>query len=153
MRQIFILLLLGGSFQVLAQNAVERTKHFNVENGLAIQGYDPISYFTKNKSEKGDPKIFTRYAGITYYFASTGNKEMFLRNPMQYEPQYGGWCAFAMGDYGKKVEINPETFKIIEGKLYLFYNAYLTNTLNSWNKNEKTLKVQADKNWAILTKK
>ena len=72
---------------------------------------------------------------------------MFLKNPSKYEPQYGGWCAYAMGSAGEKVEINPETFKIIDGKLYLFYNAYFNNTLKSWNKEETKLKSQADTNW------
>ena len=57
-----------------------------------------------------------------------------------------------MGDYGKKVEIDPETFKIVDGKLYLFYNAYFNNTLKSWNKDEKNLKAKADKNWSTLIK-
>ena len=52
-----------------------------------------------------------------------------------------------MGDYGEKVEINPETFKIVDGKLYLFYNAFFNNTLKSWNKNESNLKKKADANW------
>ena len=89
-----------------------------------------------------------------YYFSSEVNKNTFLQNPIKYEPQYGGWCAFAMGDYGKKVEINPETYKIVNGKLYLFYNSYLNNTLKSWNKDEINLKKKADNNWSkILTYK
>lgn len=58
-----------------------------------------------------------------------------------------------MGDYGEKVEIDPKTFKILDGKLYLFYNAYFNNTLKSWNKNEKNLKSKADLNWAETLKK
>ena len=66
---------------------------------------------------------------------------------------FGGWCAYAMGDNGEKVDIDPETFKIIDGKLYLFYNAYFNNTLNSWNKDEKNLKNKANNNWSKLLKK
>lgn len=55
-----------------------------------------------------------------------------------------------MGDYGKKVEINPETYKIVNGKLYLFYNSYLNNTLKSWNKDEINLKKKADNNWSKI---
>lgn len=152
MRQI-ILSFLVGTFSILfAQNPAERTKHFNLEEGVAIQGYDPVSYFTKSKAEKGNRGIFTTYHGVTYYFSTQNNKELFLKNPPKYEPQYGGWCAFAMGDYGKKVEINPETFKITDGKLFLFYNAYFNNTLNSWNKDEKGLKAKADFNWSKALK-
>lgn len=72
---------------------------------------------------------------------------MFLKNPASYEPQYGGWCAYAMGANGEKVEINPETFKIVDGKLNLYYNAFFNNTLKSWNKDEGNLKKKADANW------
>ncbi|NUY80738.1 YHS domain-containing protein [Flavobacterium sp. MAH-1] len=132
---------------VFAQTENKRKAEFNLENGLAIQGYDPVSYFSQQKAVKGKPGIAASYQGATYYFSSEANKEAFRKNPAGYEPQYGGWCAYAMGDYGKKVEINPETFKIINGKLYLFYNAYLNNTLKTWNKNEVVLKKQADANW------
>ncbi len=64
-----------------------------------------------------------------------------------YEPQYGGWCAYAMGNSGEKVEVDPETYKIVDGKLYLFYNKYFTNTLKSWNKDEAKLKSKADESW------
>lgn len=145
----FILLL--SSF-VFAQNtAADRTKHYNLEKGIAIQGYDPVAYFS-NKALKGDKKYTAKYMGVVYYFSSETNKNNFLKNPSKYEPQYGGWCAFAMGDYGKKVEIDPETFKIVDGSLYLFYNAYFNNTLKSWNKDEKNLKAKADKNWSTLIK-
>ena len=75
------------------------------------------------------------------------NKELLLKNYKTYEPEFGGWCAYAMGNTGEKVEIDPETFKIINGKLYLFYNAYFNNTLKLWNKNEANLLKQANTNW------
>ena len=84
---------------------------------------------------------------MTYNFASASDKDAFVKNPAGYEPQYGGWCAYAMGATGEKVEVDPETFKIIDGKLYLFYNAYFNNTLKTWNKDETNLKKKADTNW------
>ena len=145
MKKSIILLLVALSvFTSWAQNA---RAHFNLENKLAIQGYDPVAYFTQKKSVKGKASLAFTYEGATYYFSSQANKELFAKNPVQYEPQYGGWCAFAMGDSGKKVEIDPETFKIIDGKLYLFYNAFFNNTLKSWNKDETNLKKKADANW------
>lgn len=92
------------------------------------------------------------YQGVIYKFSSNENKDAFLKNPSRYEPQYGGWCAYAMGSEGGKVEINPETFKIIDGKLYLFYNQYFNNTLKSWNKEENNLKSKADANWKKIYK-
>lgn len=88
------------------------------------------------------------HEGVVYYFSMPVNKEYFLKNPSKFEPQYGGWCAFAMGDSNEKVSINPETFKISNGKLYLFYNAFFNNTLKSWNKNESGLMMKADANWS-----
>lgn len=138
-------LLLVITFTGFAQTS-ERKKAFNLENGLAIQGYDPVSYF-KSGPKKGKKEWAYTYEGITYRFASESNKNLFVSNPSKYEPQYGGWCAYAMGNSGEKVEIDPETYKIVNGKLYLFYNAYFTNTLNYWNKNETALQKKAAKNW------
>lgn len=140
-------LFLLAAIPALAQNGSQRKVQFNLENNVAIQGYDPVAYFVQRKALKGKKEIAASYEGVTYYFSSAANRESFKGNPSAYEPQYGGWCAFAMGDYGKKVEVNPETFKVVNGKLYLFYNAFLNNTLISWNKNEAALKKQADANW------
>lgn len=146
MKHLFLFWLLLSTAGLQAQSTQDRVKHYNLENGLAIQGYDPVAYFS-GKAVKGDAKLALKYQGVTYHFSTEANKKAFAANPAKYEPQYGGWCAFAMGDYNKKVEINPETFKIVDGKLYLFYNAYLTNTLKSWNKDEDNLQRAADKNW------
>lgn len=129
-----------------------RKKHLNLENGTAIKGYDPVAYFLQNKPVKGKKELAVSYLGILYYFASEANKEAFKKSPARYEPEYGGWCAYAMGNTGEKVTIDPETFKIVDGKLYLFYNRYFTNTLKDWNKNEAVLKKHADMNWPKLLK-
>lgn len=132
---------------VHAQTA-KRVKHFNIDkNALAIDGFDPVSYFTANKATKGKPTISLVNDGITYRFASEQNRALFRTNPAKYEPQFGGWCAYAMGENGEKVSINPETFKIVNGKLYLFYNKFFNNTLKDWNENENELKQKAEKNW------
>jgi YHS domain-containing protein len=124
-----------------------KTKEFNLEKGLAIQGYDPVAYFTQKAAVKGSNKYAVNSGGAVYYFSTQGNKELFLKNPAAYEPQYGGWCAYAMGASGEKVEIDPETFKVVQGKLFLFYHSWTNNTLTKWNKDEAHLKVSADKNW------
>jgi YHS domain-containing protein len=127
-------------------NAVIRAKQYNLENKLALQGYDPVSYFS-GKPQKGKKEIAFTYMGIVYHFSSQENLTTFKANPSRFEPAYGGWCAYAMGNSGEKVEVDPETFKIIDGKLYLFYNAFFTNTLKDWNKDELNLKKKADVNW------
>src|SRR5262249_40959292 len=107
----------------LAQDASElRKAQFNLINGVAISGFDPVAYFKEGTAVKGKKDLAVFDQGVTYYFSSIDNKEEFKKNPSGYEPQYGGWCAYAMGKDGSKVEIDPETFKIIDGKLYLYYN-------------------------------
>ena len=119
---------------------------------LALGGYDVVSYYA-NAPKKGTKEHVAATGGAAYRFFSAENKEKFLRNPEQYLPQYGGWCAYAMGATGKKVEVNPESYKILEGKLYLFYNKYWVNTLKKWNANETALRKQADANWSALVAK
>ena len=148
---IFFAALTFLSISSYAQDATGlRKKHFNLTDGIAIKGYDPVAYFTQNKAIKGSKEIALFHQGVTYYFSLVADKEAFKTNPAKYEPEYGGWCAFAMGDNGEKVSIDPGTFKIVNGKLYLFYNRYFTNTLKDWNKNEAALKKNADANWPKL---
>jgi YHS domain-containing protein len=128
-----------------------RKKNFNLnDDGIAIKGYDPVAYFTKGEAVKGKKDLAVYHQGVTYYFSSVENKEAFKKNPSAYEPQYGGWCAYAMGAKGEKVSVDPETFKIINNKLYLFYNRAFNNTLKSWNKDETNLKRNADANWQTI---
>lgn len=134
------------------QNQSIRQKHFNIENGVAIEGYDPVAYHISGKAIKGNNQFAVNADGVVYHCSSKSNKDLFIANYKKYEPQYGGWCAYAMGNSGEKVKINPQTYKIKDGKLYLFYNALFNNTLNSWNENETTLRNNADKNWTKLFK-
>jgi YHS domain-containing protein len=151
-RVIVLLLIFVASSTSFAQSASKKLSEYNLEKKVAIQGYDPVSYFKQNKAVKGKKEVLASYDGVVYQFSSVTNKEIFLKSPTSFEPQYGGWCAYAMGSAGEKVEINPETFKIIDGKLYLFYNAFFNNTLKSWNKDEASLKAKADTNWKKFIK-
>ena len=138
------------SFSLFAQDATLRVKQFNLDDKVAISGYDPVAYFKSNKAVKGNKNLSVYNQGVIYYFSSAENKEEFKKNPFKYEPEYGGWCAYAMGAKGEKVSIDPETFKIVNGKLYLFYNSFFNNTLKSWNKDEANLKAKADVNWTKI---
>lgn len=117
------------------------------KNGLAVDGFDVVAYQINKKAVEGNPKFAYRYEGTLYYFYSEANLNTFKKDAGKYVPQYGGWCAYAMGNSGEKVKIDPETFKVVDGKLYLFYNFFFNNTLESWNKNEKALRQNADNNW------
>lgn len=149
MRKLFFIFLITIAFGAKAQNQSFREKNHNIEsNKLAINGYDPVAYFSMNKAVKGKPQFKLAYAGVMYQFSTKENLELFKKEPTHYEPQYGGWCAYAMGATGEKVEVDPETFKIIDSRLYLFYNKLFNNTLPDWSKNEVQLKASADKNWS-----
>ena len=121
------------------------------KEGIALDGYDPVSYFLQ-KPSKGHKDFSVNENGVIYEFSSPQNEETFKKNPAKYEPQYGGWCAYAMGLRGAKVEVDPETYKVLDGKLYLFYNKFLNNTLTSWNRDELKLRNKADKNWLKIIK-
>lgn len=142
----------GSPEQDRQPNPVVRRQQFNLDNGVALQGYDAVAYFTQNKANpgravKGSATNAFTYKNVTYHFSSPANLKAFQENPEKYEPQYGGWCAYAMGAAGEKVEVDPETFKIKDGKLFLFYHTFINNTLTKWNKDEPRLHKKADASW------
>lgn len=146
MKTLTVILALSVGLAASAQTEAVRKTHYNIKKNIGLEGYDPVSFFDK-KPVEGDEKITYSIKGITYLFANQSNLAKFKAAPDKFEPAYGGWCAYAMGETGEKVKVDPETFKIIDGKLYLFYNFWGNNTLTDWNKNEKTLKAKADLNW------
>ena len=116
------------------------------KNGIAIDGYDLVGYF-EGSATKGNKKFASSYEGTEFWFSSNAHLKSFEENPEKYLPQYGGYCAFAIADYAEKVKIDPKTYKVTNGKLYLFYNFNFQNTLVPWEKNEKELIKKADYNW------
>ena len=146
---LIILVVLSTACLTNAQSTdSKRIKQYNIEkHNVAIQGYDPVSYFMNEMPKKGKRGITHTHKGIQYWFVNEKNQSTFRENPAKYEPAYGGWCAYAMGIDGEKVKIDPTTFKIVKGKLNLFYNFGFTNTLKPWNKNEDKLVKQAGVNW------
>jgi len=141
---LFILLVI--SIPLSGQVDAVRQKNFNTKKNVALDGYDPVSYFNGGPVE-GESELLYTYKSISYLFSNQGNLAKFRASPEKYEPAYGGWCAFAMGETGEKIKVDPETFKIIDGKLYLFYNFWGNNTLKEWNTKEKKLKEAGDRNW------
>lgn len=138
----FILLLTSFSFA--------QKKDYYVKKGAAVEGYDVVSYF-KNKPLKGSKEYVTTYDGVEFRFASKENLSLFKKSPKKYIPQYGGWCAYALGKNNEKYAIDPETYEIKDDKLYLFYNAWGVNTLTKWKEeNTEELRKKANKNWSEL---
>lgn len=87
---------------------------------VAILGYDPVAYFTDGRAVQGKPEINQSWLGATWHFASTEHRDLFAAQPMSYVPQYGGFCAGSVS-MGKITDnIDPNSWRIIDGKLYLF---------------------------------
>jgi YHS domain-containing protein len=120
------------------------------EKGLAVGGYDVVAYFS-NKATKGDAKVTAKHGEATYQFATTANRDAFKKNPIKYLPEFGGFCAWGVGAKSTKFPINPETFEIIDGKLYLFFNGPFNgsnfNSLEAWNQDQDNLLKAANANW------
>lgn len=143
MKKLIILIF----FSFILFNLNAQQIDYNSTNGFMANGYDVVSYFD-GKAEKGNSNFAYKYEGVNYLFKNQTNLEIFNKNPKKYIPQYGGWCSYAMGKNGEKVTINPKTFEIRNDKLYLFYNAYFTNTFDDWlEEGAEQLRIKANKNW------
>ena len=139
-------------FLLISTSIFSQKEHYNTNKGYVAEGYDVVSYFD-NKAEKGDKEFTTEVDGVKFKFSSKENLDTFIKNPKKYTPQYGGYCAYAIGLKSEKVDINPKTFEIRDGKLYLFYDAWGTNTFELWKKEgAEKLKKQADLNWGVIVK-
>ncbi len=142
MKKPILLLLATLSLTLIsAQN-----EPLNLHKGIALDAYDVVSYF-QGKPVEGTATHKTVHRGATYFFKDQENLEAFKMNPEKYLPMYGGWCAYAMGVSNDFVEVDPETYKIIDGKLFLFYNAFFNNTITKWNKDQPALLKKANENW------
>jgi YHS domain-containing protein len=145
MKKLITILFLAISTIFLAQD-------YNTKKGYVAEGYDVVAYYN-NKAVKGAKKYTATYDGVKFKFSTKKNLKVFKKTPEKYVPAYGGYCAYAIGLKGKKVSIDPKTFEIRDGKLYLFYNSWGTNTLELWEKEgAEELKVKADENWKKMNK-
>lgn len=126
------------------------------KNKIANGGYDLVAYFTDNAAMKGKKEFTQELNGVKYQFASLEHKNLFKNDPEKYLPVCDGYCAWGVAEKGKKVPVNPETFKVIDNKLYLFFNGDFNgapfNTLPEWNKNEQNLLSHLPVKWAKLKK-
>jgi YHS domain-containing protein len=137
------------STYVFAQNVDPVDK-----NKIANGGYDFVAYFTEHAATKGSKEFTHEINGVKYQFASAQHKDLFKSNPEKYLPVCDGYCAWGVAEKGIKVPVNPETFKVIDNRLYLFFNGKLNgsplNTLPEWNKDESNLLSQLPVKWAKL---
>ncbi|MBW8200204.1 YHS domain-containing (seleno)protein [Flagellimonas abyssi] len=142
----FIVLL----FLVMCTYGFSQTIDYNTKSGYAVQGYDVVSYFDKAPLE-GKEEFSTTFDGTKFKFYNARNLQRFKESPLEYLPKYGGYCAYAVAVNGKKVNVDPETYEIRNGKLYLFYNKGKNNTLEFWlNESPEELRQKADENWEVI---
>ncbi|KZK79503.1 YHS domain protein [Pseudovibrio sp. W64] len=117
-----------------------------VEEGYAIKGTDPVAYFTQGKPVPGKKEYSTQYQDVTWLFSSAENLDKFKKDPTKYAPQYGGWCATGVS-FGVKIPIQPEQWKIVDGKLYL--NAH-AGAQRHFLKDPNASIARANENWPTI---
>ncbi len=136
--------------KLVAKNGTALKLLVNVDDhGLALQGYDPVAYFTEGKPVKGSPEHLSVFSGATYHFASEEHRAMFENDPLRYAPQFGGYCGYA-ASINKLAPIDPFVFQIVDGRLVLQYSK---DTYKSFNKDLAKSLAKADANWAKLVEK
>lgn len=132
---------------VTAVQAQQKPEVFTTEAG-AIQGYDPVAFFKESKPVLGTKELVYTWNGAEWHFSTQENLDLFKADPSKYAPQYGGYCAYGTAS-GHKAPTQPETWTIVDNKLYFNFN---TNVQKLWNKNQKGLIDQADKKWPTVIK-
>ncbi|MBF4256347.1 YHS domain-containing protein [Vibrio anguillarum] len=145
MKRLLGLLLLFVSNVSLAEDEI----YTSFLSNKALSGYDTVAYFTEGEPVKGSSGFSTLYKNAQWYFSSKENLELFLNNPNQYAPQYGGYCAWAVSEKNDFAPGDPNQWAIVDGKLYLNYDKKI-KTL--WDANQAVHIQQADKNWPNLIK-
>lgn len=143
-RLILLTAMIVTAFVSKAQKAEVFSK-----SGQAINGYDPVAYFTQGKPVKGAKNLSYQWKDATWYFSSQHNLEDFKKAPEKYAPQYGGYCAYGLSD-GHKAPTEPDAWTIVNGKLYLNYN---TDVRSDWDKNRDERIKKADSYWPQIKNK
>jgi hypothetical protein len=116
--------------------------------GVALKGYDAVAYFEQNQPVKGSDQFSYQWMGATWLFSKAQNRDKFAADPQQYAPQYGGYCSYAVSQ-GHTASIDPNAWRIVDGKLYLNYSKGVQKT---WEKDTAGYIQSADQNWPGLHK-
>jgi len=119
-----------------------------VSGNAALRGYDAVAYFTDNQAVEGHSEFQHQWQGATWQFASAANRDRFVSNPEQYAPQYGGYCAWAVG-HGYTANGDPKAWTIIDGRLYLNYNE---GVKKKWEANQSEYIQKGNENWPQFLK-
>ena len=107
---------------VMAAPAMAGEVNVGYFGNVAIKGYDPVAYFTESQAVKGSPDFSHQWLGATWQFSGEEHRDLFAADPISYAPQYGGHCADGLAYGDMTTNIDPEAWRIIDGKLYLNYD-------------------------------
>ena len=145
-RRFALMLGMAAVLPAFAQSKVDPVNKDG--SGVAIKGYDPVAYFTQSKPVKGSASFTHQWMNSTWWFASAEDRDEFARTPEKYAPQYGGYCAYGVSQ-GHAVNIDPEAWAVIDGKLYLNYSKGVKKT---WSEAIPKHIEEANRNWPGLHK-
>jgi hypothetical protein len=141
-------LLVGAAAHLAAQSAIAKTT-YNTSRGIALGGYDMVAYFTEGRPVKGSPSFTHAWEQTTWHFASAAHRDAFAADPLKYAPQFGGFCAYGVSR-GYAVDIDPNAWTIVDGRLYLNYSKSVQRT---WDKDRATYIQKAEANWPAIAAK
>jgi len=144
MKHLFTITLFVISVGVFAQD----TQYFN-KKGVAINGYDPVAYFTDNAAVEGATQFSYEWQGTKWLFKSQKNLDSFKATPEKYAPQFGGYCAYGVSE-NHKSPTEGAAFTIVDDKLYLNYNMQVREM---WRKDTQDLIAKGRSNWTVLKNK
>ncbi|MDJ0637656.1 MAG: YHS domain-containing (seleno)protein [Paracoccaceae bacterium] len=128
---------------LLARPALAMKPAVFATDGIAINGYDPVAYFTEGAPVKGEAGIFSDWEGAKLLFASAENKAMFDADPQKFTPRYGGYCAYAVSK-GATAPTDPEAWTVYEDRLYLNFSV---DVRSIWKEDIPGNISRADANW------
>lgn len=148
-RSLLAFALAAPAAGVLARAARAGTAPVYAEDGIAIDGTDPVAYFTEGRPVEGSAAHELAWRGATWRFSSEANRAAFEADPEAYAPQYGGWCAWAVAE-GYTASTVPNAWRIVDGKLYLNFSR---GVQRRWERDVPGNIARADANWPAVLEK
>jgi YHS domain-containing protein len=149
MKTIFAVLFAAGALTIGPAASAQSKVVINVKDGLAMEGYDPVSYFTDPTPTKGSETYTARHQGGTFRFTSAAHRDRFVKEPARYAPQFGGYCGYG-ASAGHLAPVDPLAYTIMNGRLILQNSK---SVLKMWQKEPEARLKLADQNWPGLVEK
>jgi len=154
---VLLVLFTGSSCAGRSAQAANDTpghKYNLLGESVGLVGYDPVSYFPEGgaRPQKGLIDLSVQHDGVNYRFATQENLDRFKKSPEKYLPAYGGWCAWAVAQINKRVDVDPESFEIRDGRLYVFYRDAKLDTRSIWLPKADDMIARGNSNYPALTR-